>query len=224
MSDTMISEPQQGGQVPSEGGGDRRKLLMIGGAVVGLLVLGMAVYFLFLSGGSSDEDALAPVAKGTPPATSDEGDKGGGGKDDDADKAPKNQTVQVGRDPFAPLAVEAPKPEPKVDSTDTGTDDQSTQTDTTVTPAPTPTDNTSQTTSYSVTLQSVDVKKGQATIEVNGARYVVKVNDLFTNADTGPFELTWVGERANGTAVAKVVFGSDAPVELVEKDPVLFEA
>ena len=49
-------------------------------------------------------------------------------------------------------------------------------------------------TSYKVTLQSVDVAKDSAVIEVNGKRYLVKVKDMFTNSKTGPFKLTRVGE------------------------------
>jgi hypothetical protein len=78
-------------------------------------------------------------------------------------------------------------------------------------------------TSYKVTLLSVDVAKDSAVIEVNGKRYVVTVKDMFTNSKTGPFKLTRVGELPSGKDTATVVFGSDAPVELVAKDTVLFK-
>ncbi len=78
-------------------------------------------------------------------------------------------------------------------------------------------------TSYKVTLRSVDFAKDTALIEVNGKRYVVKVKDLFTNSKTGPFKLTRVGELPSGKDTATVVFGSDAPVELVAKDTVVFK-
>jgi hypothetical protein len=226
MSDTMISEPQQGGELPTEAKGrDSRRLLMIGGGVVALLVLGMAVYFLFLSGGSPDEDALAPVPQGSatqqPNNPDDKSDGNGNGKGgDNADKGedlvPKNQDVQVGSDPFAPLGVEATKPAPAPETTGTGTDQ------TTTTGTSTTTDVSSQATSYTLVLTSVNAQKRTATIEVDGTSYVVKVNDMFTSSETGPFELTWVGKGAGGKATAKVVYGSDAPVELAANDPVTF--
>jgi hypothetical protein len=94
------------------------------------------------------------------------------------------------------------------------------------TPSPTPTQTSSpdpQPTSYKVTLKSVNVGKDSATILVGGKRYVVKVKDFFTNSKTGPFKLTWVGERPDGKDTAKVVFGSDAPVELVQNNSVTFQ-
>ena len=68
----------------------------------------------------------------------------------------------------------------------------------------------------------MDVAKDSAVIEVDGKRYIVKVKDMFTNSKTGPFKLTGVGERASGKDTATVVFGSDAPVELVAKNTVVF--
>ena len=38
---------------------------------------------------------------------------------------------------------------------------------------------------------------------------------MFPNSKTGPFKLTGVGELPSGKDTATVVFGSDAPVELV---------
>jgi hypothetical protein len=72
-------------------------------------------------------------------------------------------------------------------------------------------------------LKSVDVVKDSAIIEVNGKRYDVKVKNLFTNSKTGPFKLTRIGESPSGKDTATVVFGSDAPVEILQKDTTVFK-
>jgi hypothetical protein len=241
MSEGVTTEPQQAPDEASTTASDsrRQKLLLFGG-LAGLLVLGIAVYFLFLSGGSASEDALGPVPQGTPlPSTSPTN-----GGQQGPDNKPGNVQVVVGHDPFAPLAVEATEsPTPSASSTgvDTGTgtntgtnsgtgtgnQPQPTTSPTVIsTPSSTPTQTQSpdpQPTSYKVTLKSVNVGKDSATIVVNGKRYVVKVQNLFTNSKTGPFKLTWVGQRADGKDTAKVVFGSDAPVELVQNNTVSFQ-
>jgi hypothetical protein len=242
MSDRVSAEPLPGSEPDSSSDGSRRTLLVVGGLAV-LLVLGAGVYFLFLSGGGEDDlgtvpSAAAPLASASPEATK---SKVPGGSD---------KNFHVGRDPFAPLSVEAEKLAPP-DTTDSSTDPTDQPTDPpgtgggtntggtngggTYTTAPTTSPTTPAPTSsptkdpnppvsqYKVTLKSVDVAKDSATIEVNGKRYVVKVKDLFTNSNTGPFKLTWVGERADGKDVARVVFGSDAPVELVQKDTSTFQ-
>jgi hypothetical protein len=227
MSDLMTAEPQPGADLPSASNeGGKRRLLLVGGAVAVLLVLGLAVYFLFLSGGTDEEAAFAPIPKGTPAPTATHHD----GKAD-GHKEPKDVTVKVGRDPFAPLSVEAVKVQPSAAAT---TDSGSTTADSpkptpaptvSVSPSPVPTQTqpSSQPDSYKVTLKSVNVAKEKATIEVNGKRYLVKVKDMFTSSNSGPFKLTWVGKRADGKDLAKVVFGSDAPVQLVQKDTVFFQ-
>jgi hypothetical protein len=208
---------------------------MVGGAAV-VLVLGLAVYFLFLSGGGEEEFEPIPSAAGT--ATEETDDKG----KKDEEKVPEevDDDFRVGRDPFAPLAVE----EVTVDETVTE-DDGSTDTDTGTgadtdagtgtggtgntpdpapTASPTPTEDPEpEVTSYKVTLKSVDVAKSSAVIEVNGKRYQVKVKDLFTNSTTGPFKLTRVGELPSGKDTATVVFGDDAPVEIVQKETEVFK-
>ena len=199
-----------------------------------LLVLGLGAYFLFLSGG--DEEDLGPVPSGAS-AVPDEskGKKDKGSKGDDTVPADVDTNFTVGRDPFLPLAAEqvVVVPEPVADdtTTDTSTGGGGTGTapkpaptvssDPTPTPSPTPTEDA--VTSYKVTLLSVDVRKDSAVIEVDGKRYLLDVKDMFTNSKTGPFKLTAVGELRSGKDTATVVFGSDAPVELVAKETVVFK-
>jgi hypothetical protein len=208
---------------------------MILGGVAVLLVVGLAFYFLVLAGGGEEDTGLVTSAP-TGAAPSPEVTESTVPKDVD-------NKFQVGRDPFAPLSVEAEKVVP-ADSSDDPSDTpdgsgtnannggSNTNPQPTTSPAPTvsaspsPTqtnDPDPQPTSYKVTLKSVNVSKDSATILVSGKRYVVKVKDLFTNSKTGPFKLTWVGERADGKDTAKVVFGSDAPVELVQNNSVTFQ-
>jgi hypothetical protein len=232
MSDTVAAEPQS---PPEASGGQRRLLLMVGGAAV-VLVLGLAAYFLFLSGGGEEEFEPIPSAADAA-AEQPEKDKGNGKKDDEQVPDEVDTDFQVGRDPFAPLAVEEVVADPV--ATDEGTDtdtDTSTDTGTSTgggsggnpapapTPAPTATEDPEpEVTSYKVTLKSVDVAKNSAVIEVNGKRYQVKVKELFTNSNTGPFKLTRVGELPSGKASATIVFGSDAPVEIVQKETEVFK-
>ena len=237
MSDTVSAEPLPGSESDSSSDGSRRLLLVVGGLAV-LLVLGAGVYFLFLSGGGEEDlgavpSAAAPLASASPEATKTK-------VPGDSDK-----NFHVGRDPFAPLSVEAEKVAPADTSNNSGDTSGSTSSPTnsgggtngggTVTTAPTtsttspaPTSSPTQdpnppVSSYKVTLKSVNVAKEKATIEVNGKRYIVKVKDMFTDSKTGPFKLTWVGQRADGKDLARVVFGSDAPVELVKNDTVTFQ-
>jgi hypothetical protein len=232
MSDTIASPPVEGGEETSAASGQRRLLFVVAG-LAGLLVLALAAYFLFLSGGPAEEDL--GVVQGAPAPT-----HNGSDKQDKQDKQDKNDDTvpdkvdddfRVGRDPFKPLPQEAEKVVPVEDtSTDTGT---GTGTNTQPTPqptvnpspspSPTPTDTPEPVTSYKVTLKSVDVNKGKATIEVNGKRYVVKEGALFTSSKTGPFKLVRIGELPSGKDTATVRFGSDAPVELVQKDKTVFE-
>ncbi len=239
MSNTVSTEslPNQDG---SGAGGQRRLLMVVGGAAL-LVVLGVGAYFLFLSGGEED---LGPVPSGAAAAQESGGkkDTGSNGNDTKGNQnvpAEVDSDFRVGRDPFAPLPAEevvvAPAPAPDDTSTDTTTSTSGTgggtgtvpdpaptvSSDPTPTPSPTPT--ADPVTSYKVTLASVDVTKDSAVIEVNGKRYVVKVKDMFTNSKTGPFKLTRVGELPSGKDSATVIFGSDAPVELVVKDTVVFK-
>lgn len=232
MSDTVAQEPLEGLDDTANASGGSRRLLMLvaGGAAV--LVLALAVYFLFLSGGE-DEVAgpAAPVPAPTAPEKAGKGDKDKGGSD-----VPKevDQDFAVGRDPFQPLAVEAVVEDTAVTedtgSGGTGTDNTGTNPVTdpgtpapapAVAPQPAPT--VEPTTTYQVKLISVDQVKEKATIAVDGKRYVVAVQVTFPNTKTGPFQLTGVGERPSGKDTATVVFGSDAPVELVQRDKVTFE-
>jgi hypothetical protein len=238
MSDRVSAEPLPGSESDSPAAGSRRTLLIVGGLAV-LLVLGAGVYFLFLSGGG--EEDLGTVPSGAAPLASASPEASKTKVPGDSDK-----NFHVGRDPFEPLSVEAEKLAPADTSSDTGDTSGSTSDPsgsnggtsngggTVTTPPTTPVSTPSPTASptqdpnppasnYKVTLKSVNVAKDKATIEVNGKRYVVKVKDLFTNSKTGPFKLTWVGQRADGKDTAKVVFGSDAPVELVQKDTVVFQ-
>jgi hypothetical protein len=235
MSDTISPASPVIDDGSTGGAGQKRLLLVVGGAAL-LLVLGLGAYFLFLSGGEEEDLGPVPSAAGAQP-TEDPVKKNKGTK---KDKAPKNVNANftVGRDPFVPLAVEkvSVPDEPAADTTTTNTSSNTTKTGgggtstapaTTPAPAPTSTPSPAPTedavTSYKVTLRSVDFAKDTALIEVNGKRYVVKVKDLFTNSKTGPFKLTRVGELPSGKDTATVVFGSDAPVELVAKDTVVFK-
>ena len=230
MSDTIAQEPLEGLDDTANASGGSRRLLMLvaGGAAV--LVLALAVYFLFLSGGDEEvAGPAAPVPAPTAPEKTGKGDKDKAGSD-----VPKevDEDFAVGRDPFQPLAVEAiVEEEPAVtDTGDTGT--SNTGTDPVTDPgtpapapavAPQPAPTVEPTTTYQVKLISVDQVKEKATIAVDGKRYVVAVQVTFPNTKTGPFQLTGVGERPSGKDTATVVFGSDAPVELVQRDMVTFE-
>lgn len=225
MSDTVAHEPLEGAAETAVSGGNRRLLMLVaGGAAV--LVLGLAVYFLFLSGGDEPAEPSSAPAPSSQPA--DGKDKGGKDKDKGDTTVPKEVDVDfaVGRDPFQPLAVEAIV-EPPAEPTDTGTTgttgttDPVTTPDPTVTPQPTPT--VEPVTIYRVKLLSVDLVKEKATIVVDGKRYKLAVKDMFPSTKTGPFQLTAVGELKSGTDTATVVFGADAPVELVRHEPVTFE-
>ncbi|HEX5017956.1 MAG TPA: hypothetical protein VFX15_10280 [Actinomycetes bacterium] len=239
MSDTVSPEAPTASAAEGSAG-SRRMLLLLGGLAV-LLVLGAAAYFLFLSGGVEEDSGGLPTGAAPQPTTSaPEDDKNNKGKEDEGKDEPEK--IQVGRDPFAPLPAEAVKEEPATQPTETDTSDSTAAGSDTngattntggsgATPAPLPTTQPvpAPTTepeepevAYKVVLRSVDLAKETATIEVDGKRYVVKVKEMFTNTKTGPFKLTEVGERANGTDTAMVVFGSDAPVELVQKDKVVF--
>ena len=243
MSDRVSAEPLPGSESDSSAAGSRRTLMIVGGLAV-LLVLAAGVYFFFLSGGGEDELGAVPNAAAPLPSASPEATKTK--VPDESDKS-----FHVGRDPFEPLSVEATQAatsdttDSSSDSTDT-TDTSGSNNDgtngggtngggstvttapTTSTTSPSPTASPTQdpnppVSHYKVTLKSVNVAKDKATIEVNGKRYIVKVKELFTNSNTGPFKLTWVGQRPDGKDTAKVVFGSDAPVELVQKDTVVFQ-
>ena len=240
MSNTVSPESLAPSDVDGSTG-SRRTLLLLGGLAV-LLVLAIAGYFLFLSGSSEEDLGLVPsgaAPQQTKDASGKDDEKKADQKADEKSEKQVKQEITVGRDPFAPLSVEAEKIVPVDDDADggssgsTGTSGSSgTKSDTVPPTAPQPTTapTTAPTTepiepeeSYKVTLRSVEVKKGKAVIEVDGKRYLVNVKEMFTDTKTGPFKLVWVGERSNGTATAKVVFGSDAPVLLVEKDSVVFE-
>lgn len=233
MSNTLSTETPTSDGGSAAGGSQRRLLLAVGGGAL-LLVLALGAYFLFLSGG--EEEDLGPVPSGAaslPEESKGEKDKNGG------EQVPAEVDVDfaIGRDPFVPLAAEAvPEPAAPVDDTtdtgtDTGTDDPKDTGGTAPapTPAPTPSPSPSPTptedpvTSFKVTVKSVDAGKEASVIEVNGKRYTVKVKDMFTNSKTGPFKLTRVGELPSGKDTATVVFGSDAPVELIAKDTVVFK-
>lgn len=208
----------------------RRPLLLVLAVVAGLLVLGVAGYFLFLSGG--EEEAAGPVVPAPVPTDTDKDGKGNknGKGDKDKTEVPKAVDINfaVGRDPFRPLAAEAVIKEPVADtgSTDTGTGSgkpaPAPAPAPSVTPAPTVPIEVPVTT-YTVTLISVDLGKDKATIEVDGKRYVLAVKDMFPSTKTGPFLLTKVGERSSGKGTATLVFGADAPVEVVQKQKVTFE-
>lgn len=226
MSDTVAHEPLEGLDDTANASGGSRRLLMLvaGGAAV--LVLALAVYFLFLSGGEEEvAGPAAPVPAPTAPEKAGKGDKDKGGSD-----VPKeiDKDFAVGRDPFQPLAVEAVVEDTAVtDDTVTGTGTDPVADPGTPAPAPTvapqPAPTVDPTTTYQVKLISVDLVKEKATIAVDGKRYVVAVQVTFPSTKTGPFQLTSVGERPSGKDTATVVFGADAPVELVQGDKVTFE-
>jgi hypothetical protein len=75
-------------------------------------------------------------------------------------------------------------------------------------------------TRYKVTLLSVT--GDEAKFQVNKQKVKVEVGELFTNDKLGPFKLIRVGEIPGG-ATAKVQFGSATPVELDQKDAVVFQ-
>jgi hypothetical protein len=231
MSDTISTENAVIDDGSSGDGSQRRLLLVVGGAAL-LLVLGLGAYFLFLSGGDEEDLGTVPNATGSQPV--EDGKKDKKAKKDDKVSDKVNVKFTVGRDPFAPLAVEAVvEPPPEKDTTsDTSSTDTTKGSGTksgtggntpapTTSPAPAPTQDAVS--SYEVTLRSVDLKKNTAVIEVDGKRYLLKVKDLFPNTKTGPFKLTGVSETGSGKATATVVFGSDAPVELLAKDTVVFK-
>lgn len=241
MSNTLSAQSPTTDDGSSADGGQRRLLMAVGGGAL-LLVLGLGAYFLFLSGG--EEEDLGPVPSGASALPDDtNGMKDKNSKKDETVPAAVDVDFAIGRDPFIPLAAEAvPEPAAPVEDpgtdpvTDPGTDPGTgggggTQPDPVPTPTPAPTSSPSPSptptedpvTSYKVTVKSVDAGKESAVIEVNGKRYVVKVKDLFTNSKTGPFKLTRVGELPSGKDTATVVFGSDAPVELIAKDTVVFK-
>jgi hypothetical protein len=225
MSDTVAQEPLEGLDDTANASGSSRRLLMLvaGGAAV--LVLALAVYFLFLSGGEEEvAGPAAPAPAPTAPEKVGKGDNDKGGSD-----VPKevDEDFAVGRDPFQPLAVEAIVEDPAVtdDAGSAGTGPVSDPGTPAPAPAvaPQPAPTVEPTTTYQVKLISVDQVKEKATIAVDGKRYVVAVQVTFPNTKTGPFQLTSVGERPSGKDTATVVFGSDAPVELVQRDKVTFE-
>ena len=236
MSDTLASEPLEGLDDAPAAGGQRRLLLLVGAAAA-VLVLGLAGYFLFLSGGGEEDLGPVPQSAPAPVDTKEKGDKKGG--KDDTTPAEVDDDFQVGQDPFQPLAVEAvaePPAEEPVDDGGNGTETADNNTDTgstggdasTPTPVPTVTvtaepEPTEEPVTYKVKLISVDLVKEKATIEVDGKRYILAVKDMFPSTKTGPFQLTGVGEQGSGKDTATVVFGADAPVELVEKDAVTFK-
>lgn len=249
MSNALSTDRPQADHASGPAGGRRRLFMALGGAAV-LLVLGLGAYFLLLSGGEEDDLGVVPSGAAALPTdgagNNDNGTKNKGTKGDDTVPGKVDSNFTVGRDPFEPLAAEqvvetvAPAGDTTGTSTGTSTD---TSTDTTgggqtdpvvvptpaptvsldPTPTPTPTPSEGPVTSYKVTVKSVDVGKDSAVIDVNGKRYVVTVKDLFTNSKTGPFKLTRVGELPSGKDTATVVFGSDAPVELLAQDTVVFK-
>ena len=184
-------------------------------------------YFLFLSG-SSDED-LGPVPSAAGQAADEQDQAKAKAKKDkaeaEAEQANLNDKdiITVGRDPFEPLSVEAEKPKPVDDTTDK-TDPATTNTGGGA-PAPTPTPTPTQDTdSYTVTLISGNAKKGEATIEVDGKRYVVSEKDLFPSSTIGPFKLISVNEKKSGKVTATIAFGSASTVDLAVGDPIEFTA
>ena len=94
-----------GDEVPSGADGQRTKLLLVLGGVA-LLVVGALIYFLLLAGGGEDTDA-APAPK-VPASAGDSVVNA----DEPVETSPttKKQRISAksfGRDPFAPLIVEA---------------------------------------------------------------------------------------------------------------------
>ncbi len=236
MSDTIASEPAEGVEEAAEGASGQKRLLLIVGGLAGLVVVALAAYFLFLSGGGEEDlGALPPAA----PASTDDGKQGD--KDDQDSKEeslPDEFDGEVGSDPFKPLSVEAvvlppsdvePTDEPATPPTGGGTNNPPvTQPTTQPTPAPTsdpspPGNDDPDVTKYNVTLKSIDVQKDSAVIEVNGKRYVVKVEKMFPSTIQGPFKLVRIAELPSGKDSATVRFGSDAPVELVDNHKTVFK-
>jgi hypothetical protein len=230
MSDTLANESLEGLDDTPAAGGQRRLLLLVGAAAA-VLVLGLAGYFLFLSGGGEEDLDPVPQSAPAPADTKEKGDKKGG--KDDTTPAQVDDDFQVGQDPFQPLAVEAvaaPPAEEPVDDVGTDTADTGSTGGDISTPAPVPTVTvtaepkpTEEPVTYKVKLISVDLVKKKATIEVDGKRYLLAVKDMFPSSKTGPFQLTGVGEAGSGKATATVVFGAEAPVELIEQDAVTFK-
>lgn len=230
-NETMIQNaaPEDG----STGSGRQRRLLIaVGGAAV-LLVLGLGAYFLFLSGGGEEDLGPVPSAAGAVPANANGNDNNGnsgnggnkgGDKGDDSVPAKVDTNYAVGRDPFQPLAAEA-VPEPVAspqDTTDTSTDTSTdTGTGTGTTPSPSPTADTGATT-FSVTITSVKAAQNSAVIDVNGQSYAVKVGEMFTDNQTGPFKLVSVGKLPSGKDTGTVTFGSESQIELAVGETFVF--
>ena len=106
MSDTVSTENLPTEDGTADGGGQRR-LLMIGGGAAVPARPGPGAYFLFLSGGEEEDLALVRPRRGSPRRrTPDKDDKGDNGKDERRARARSTDDFAVGRDPFAPLAVE----------------------------------------------------------------------------------------------------------------------
>ena len=223
MSETLMPE----NPVVDEGTGpsSRRNLVVLLVAVVALAVVAGAAYFLFLSG--SPEEDLGPVPSAAGQAADEQGKAKEQAKEDkaaaEAEQAAFNDKdiITVGRDPFEPLSVEAKKPQP-VDKVPDQTDPVTTNTGGTApTPTPTPTQDSD---SYTVTLIAGNANKGEATIEVDGKRYVVSEKDLFPSSAIGPFKLISVNEKKSGKVTATIAFGSASTVDLAQGDPIEFTA
>lgn len=220
MSETLMPEgPVIGEETEAS---SRRNLVVLLVAVVALAVVGAAAYFLFLSGSSEEDFGPVPSAAGQVDGKKDQA-KADAKKDEAKaeQEAKDNQNlVTVGRDPFEPLSVEAVKAQPEPTGTGAGNTDTSQQAGgaPVETPAPTPTQD--DVSSYTVTLKSVNTKKGEATIDVDGKSYVVKEKDLFPSASIGPFKLISVSDKGKGKAT--VAFGSASTVVLAVGDPIEF--
>jgi hypothetical protein len=216
MSNTLQRPPIEDVVSGPDGGvdGGQRRTVLAVVLVAGLLVLGAATYFLFLSGGSSDEN-LGVVTSGAPKAAPVDGKKSNQANNNDKVPQQVDANVQVGRDPFAPLAAEAPvvtEPDPNsVPGTGTGT--TGTTGDGSTNPT-TPVDTTTNETVYSLTVKSVNANKGTADIDINGKVYTVSTGDVFPSETTGPFKLVKVSRSDSGQGQARVIFGSDLPVVL----------
>ena len=218
MSETLMPEGPVIGEVTEAS--SRRSLVVLLVAVVALAVVGAAAYFRFLSG--SSEEGLGPVPSAAGQVDNKKDDAKADAKKDEAkaeQEAKDNQDlITVGRDPFEPLAVEELKATPEP-TDNTGGDTTQTGGGTPVqTPAPTPTQDDVD--SYTVTLKSVNTKKGEATIDVDGKSYVVKEKDLFPSTTIGPFKLISVSDKGKGKAT--VAFGSASTVVLAIGDPIEF--
>jgi hypothetical protein len=226
MSDTLMPE----GPVVDESSGSssRRNLVVLLVAVVALAVVAGAAYFLFLSGSSEEDLGPVPSAAGQ---AADEADQAKAQAKKDKAEAEAEQAafndkdiITVGRDPFEPLSVEAKKPQPVDDSTNQ-TDPATNSGGGAPAPAPTPTPTpTPDNDSYTVTLISGNANKGEATIDVDGKRYVVAEKDLFPSSTIGPFKLISVNEKKSGKVTATIAFGSASTVDLAVDDPIEFTA